>query len=319
LRCGNRILGPSQNTRRRRHGRGFEMPMPIPASDPRARSSSRQAGPQHVQMPTDVQSLNSVFSSVVGSVATSVTQVAVQAGSVIVRSFEEMQVPPQPPAPMATPSAADTTAASGPLSAAGSPGTSVVPGHRARRPPALIDDSRVENRACIQNPRVLQVQRDSKLLGRSSPKKATRTNRRSSIFTVVEESVLEEAPVVAVFDLPDLQADRVRQSLCYPPPLQPFVVEGLQSDSRRCVLSLESAGMGQAHPSHPELGPSRTRATRQCSRAAVAHGATRTRRHPAPCATARNRDGGTHNKVELSFCVCAQELALPWTCQPGRL
>ena len=54
--------------------------------------------------------------------------------------------------------------------------------------------------------------------------------------------MLEEAPVVAVFDLPDLQADRVRQSLYYPPPLQPFVVEGLQSDSRRCVLVSESVG-----------------------------------------------------------------------------
>ena len=36
--------------------------------------------------------------------------------------------------------------ASGPLSAAGSPGSSAVPGHRARRPPVLLDDHRTEKK-----------------------------------------------------------------------------------------------------------------------------------------------------------------------------
>jgi hypothetical protein len=215
--------------------------MPITSEEARTRALSGQAGPQRVQLPADVHDFNSVISGVFGSVTSSMTQAAVQAGDALrplVKSFDAglPAAPKQTTAAVRKAPCLTDQTASGPLSAAGSPGASLVPGHRARRPPALTEDTRGENRTHAQNPRVLQVQREIKSVRRMASPKASR-NRRSSIYTVVEESVLEEAPVIAVLDLPDLQADRVRESLCFPPPLQPFVVEGLQSDSRRFMPS----------------------------------------------------------------------------------
>ena len=216
--------------------------MPITSEEARTRALSGQAGPQRVQLPADVHDFNSVISGVFGSVTSSMTQAAVQAGDALrplVKSFDAglPAAPKQTTAAVRKAPCLTDQTASGPLSAAGSPGASLVPGHRARRPPALTEDTRGENRTThAQNPRVLQVQREIKSVRRMASPKASR-NRRSSIYTVVEESVLEEAPVIAVLDLPDLQADRVRESLCFPPPLQPFVVEGLQSDSRRFMPS----------------------------------------------------------------------------------
>lgn len=69
--------------------------------------------------------------------------------------------------------------------------------------------------------------------------------RRSSIFVAIEQldSVLEDAPLLAVLDVPalhGLQSERLRPSLCVPLPPQHFVIEDLQSDSRRYVFQPES-------------------------------------------------------------------------------
>ena len=108
-------------------------------------------------------------------------------------------------------------------------------------PPALTETDREERghegpyaRPFSQQQQDIQAKRERK------SKRASR-GRRSSVFVAIEQldSVLEEATLIAVLNVPalhGLQSERLRPSLCVPLPPQNFVIEDLQSDSRRCVF-----------------------------------------------------------------------------------
>jgi len=129
-----------------------------------------------------------------------------------------------------------------PLAATGSPTCeteiSPVP---AAAPPVLLDHLQVEEPlyAVTYAPPTNQAQKAMRREShgtnrrRSSPK----TNRRSSMFmAIIEESIIEDAPVLCVLELPGLQADRARLSLCLPMPAYPkqsFFIKDLQCDWSR--------------------------------------------------------------------------------------
>lgn len=224
--------------------------MPITAEEARARALARQQRallaeqPRAQAQPAPIQHDNFI-GNVFGTIGTSITAVASSALQPIVDTFQAVPALQGHGALAATPVKLPDIHAQGhdpvpvqqhrgPLAAAGSPR-----GHRGVKalmpdpaPAVLIEDLQIDeplHPVSYQCPFPPEIQEKAK---RKSG--VFKGSRRSSIFmAIVEESVLEETPVLAVLEVPDLQCERTRSSLYAPPPPQEFVIEDLQADSRR--------------------------------------------------------------------------------------
>ena len=225
--------------------------MPITAEEARERAIAKQAKTSHMSLTVPVASQNTGLSTNTPNFLSDIPnvlgfKVTVTAATAIldVHNSREGAVPPLLPGhgnQAATP-LKSTAWHPCPLAAAGSPSceTEISPVPTAA-PPVLLDHLQVEEPLYAvtyapptnQAQKVMRRESHGTNRRRSSPK----ANRRSSMFmAIIEESIIEDAPVLCVLELPGLQADRARLSLCLPMPAYPpqsIFIEDLQSDSRR--------------------------------------------------------------------------------------
>jgi hypothetical protein len=225
--------------------------MPITAEEARLRAAARaraQARPLGA-----TQGAPDFLTSMFGSLSTSISTVA-SAVAPLVDSFDGAIPALQGHgAQAATPirSAAPITpgpkAQAGPLPAYAGPGSlhSLAGGFEVPEvaaPPVLAENDEAHEREGAYACPFSQEQLDTQARRERKLRRASRSRRSSIFVAIVEESTLEDAPVLAVLDVPGLirvpglQSERARPSLCVPLPPQSFVIDDLQSDSRRSAL-----------------------------------------------------------------------------------
>ena len=208
--------------------------MPITAEEARLRAAGRAALPQVRPLGASRHDGSGDFlTSMFGSLSTNISTATASAVDPWWMSFALQGHGAQ----AATPMRRDELGASTP--AAGFE----VPEVRAQ--PALVEDREERWHECPYARPLSQEQQDIQANRERKSRHASRAGRRSSVFVAIEQldSVLEEAPLIAVLDVPalhGLQSERLRPSLCVPLPPQNFVIEDLQSDSRRYVFEPES-------------------------------------------------------------------------------
>ena len=205
--------------------------MPITAEEARLRAAGRAALPQVRPLGASRHDGSGDFlTSMFGSLSTNISTVASAVDPWVGESFALQGHGAQAATPIR--SAAPSTPAAG----------FEVP--EVPAPPAFVEDREERGHECPYARPFSQEHQDIQGKRERKSRHASR-GRRSSVFVAIEQldSVLEEAPLIAVLDVPSLhglQSERLRPSLCVPLPPQNFVIEDLQSDSRRYVFEPES-------------------------------------------------------------------------------